>query len=84
MVCRCARAAVGVVAPVGVAIQVTWLSCLVGGFSGALHGCHLCRSGCGCGVVKSERAASPSSAPVDSGSSICVARWLGVLYLIMG
>ena len=58
--------AVGVVAHVG---YQTWWAIP----RGALCGCHWCRGGRGCGVVKLASADSPSSAPVGSGSDINVA-----------
>ena len=68
------EAAIGVGAPVGVTIQVTWLSSLGGGFS-----CH------SVWLQLVSRWAwlwcHPSPAPAGSGSCISVARWLKVLHL---
>ena len=50
------EAAVGVIAPVGVTIQVTWLSSLGVVSRGTRCGCHWCRGGCGRGVIQSARA----------------------------
>ena len=47
----------------------------------ALSGCYWCRGGRGCGVIRLARG-PPSSAPVQSGSGIKVARWAGALHLM--
>ena len=60
--------AVGVVAPMGVVIQVTGLSSLGGRFTGRSVWLPLC----GCGVDKSAHMDSLSSAPVGLGSGINV------------
>ena len=65
--------------PCCVLVCVRWIQILYpggwggGGFSGALCGCHCCRSGCGCRVVQSACTGTPSAVPAVSGSGINIA-----------